>query len=119
MIKEGSSQTYKRLGMKRALVIIIGIILGCCGYLYYDWHTKTIKQAAEPSVPQYSWTDGQGIRHFTDSPPPEGATNVKKTRGYQYIDPPLAAVIKNKIFEYYGLVKSKLFKPQKKKRRKD
>ena len=33
--------------MKKTLVVIIIIILGGCGYLYYDWHTKTKKQAAE------------------------------------------------------------------------
>jgi hypothetical protein len=105
--------------MKRALVVIIVIILGCCGYLYYDWHTKTKKQAAEPSIPQYSWTDTQGIRHFTDSPPPKDATNVKKTKGYQYVDPALVVIIKNKVVEYYGQVREKLFKPKKKKRRKE
>jgi len=105
--------------MKRALVVIIVIILGCCGYLYYDWHTKTKKQAAEPSIPQYSWTDTQGIRHFTDSPPPKDATNVKKTKGYQYVDPALVVIIKNKVVEYYGQVREKLSKPKKKKRRKE
>ena len=103
--------------MKRALVVIIVIILGCCGYLYYDWHTKTKKQAAEPSIPQYSWTDSQGIRHYTDSPPPAGATNIKETRGYQYIDPPLVLIIKNKAVEYYGKIKEAVFKPKKKKKK--
>ena len=105
--------------MKKALILIIVIILGCCGYLYYDWHTKTKKQAAEPSIPQYSWTDDQGIRHFTDSPPPEGAINVKKTKGYQYVAPPLVVTIKKKIVHYYVQAKEKLFKPKKKKRRKE
>jgi len=105
--------------MKRALVVIIVIILGCCGYLYYDWHTKTKKQVAEPSIPQYSWTDTQGIRHFTDSTPPKGATNVKKTKGYKYIDLPLVVTIKTKVVEYYGQINQKLFKPKKKKRRKE
>ena len=107
------------MSMKRALVVIIVIILGCCGYLYYDWHTKTKKQAAEPSIPQYSWTDTRGIRHFTDSTPPKGATNVKKTKGYKHIDPPLVVTIKNKVVEYYGQINEKLFKPKKKKRRKE
>ena len=104
--------------MKKALIVIIILILGCGGYLYYDWHTKTNKRAAEPSVPQYSWTDAQGVRHFTDRPPPKGATNIKETKGYKYIDPPLVHTIKDKAVEYYEKIKAKLFKPKKKKRRK-
>jgi hypothetical protein len=82
--------------MKKVLVAILILVLGVGGFLYFDWHTKTKKQAAEPSVPQYSWTDSQGVRHFTDSPPPSGATDVRETRGYQYIAPPLVVTIKNK-----------------------
>ena len=69
--------------MKKALVVIIILILGCSGFLYYDWHTKTHKQAAEPSIAQYAWTDAQGTRHFTDTAPPAGATNIEKTKGYK------------------------------------
>ncbi len=105
--------------MKKTLVVIIIIILGCCGYLYYDWHTKTKQHAAEPSITQYSWTDAQGTLHFTDTAPPEGATNIEKTRSYKYIDPPLVVSIKNKVVEYYGQIKEKLFTPKKKRRRKE
>jgi len=104
--------------MKKALMVILLMLIGFGGYLYYDWHTKTKKQAAEPSIPQYSWTDSQGIRHYTDSPPPAGATNIKETRGYQYIDPPLVLIIKNKAVEYYGKIKEAVFKPKKKKKKK-
>ena len=103
--------------MKKALVAILILALGLSGFLYYDWHTKTKKQAAEPSIPQYSWTDSQGVRHFTDSPPPAGATDIKETRGYTYIDPPLVLTIKNKAIEYYEKIKEKLFKTKKKKKR--
>ncbi len=104
--------------MKKSLAVVLTITLGFGGFLYYDWHTKTRKQAAEPSVPQYSWTDAQGSRHFTDSPPPRGATDIQETRGYKYIEPPLIDTIKNKVVDYYGKIKEKLFKPKKKKRRK-
>ena len=104
--------------MKKALVIILVTVLGVSGFLYYDWHTKTKMQSAEPSMPQYAWTDAQGSRHFTDSPPPKGATNIKGTKGHKYIDPPLVVTIKNKAVEYYGQIKEKLFKPKKKKRSK-
>jgi hypothetical protein len=103
--------------MKKALVVILILVLGFSGFLYYDWHTKTKQQAAEPSLPQYSWTDSQGVRHFTDSAPPAGATDINETRGYQYIDPPLVVIIKNKAVEYYGKIKEKIFKPKKKKKK--
>ena len=105
--------------MKKARVVIVVIVLGFSGFLYYDWHTKTKKQAAEPSIPQYSWTDAQGTRHFTDRPPPKGATNIKETRGYKSIDPPLVVTIKKKVVETYQAIKKKLFKPRKKKKRRD
>lgn len=104
--------------MKKALIVVAILVLGCGGYLFYDWHTKTNRRAAEPSVPQYSWTDAQGTRHFTDRPPPKGATNIKETRGYEYIDPPLVYTIRDKAVEYYEKIKVKLFKPKKKKRSK-
>ena len=104
--------------MKKPLVVILVLVLGGSGFLYYDWHTKTQKQASEPSIPQYSWTDAQGTRHFTDRPPPKGATNIKETKGYKSIDPPLVVTIKKKGVEYYKKIKARLFKPKKEKGRK-
>jgi hypothetical protein len=103
--------------MKKGLVVILVTLLGVSGFLYYDWHTKTRERASEPSIPQYSWTDAQGTRHFTDRPPPQGATNIKETQGYKSIDPPLVVSIKNKAVETYQNIKKKLFKPKKKKKR--
>jgi len=103
--------------MQKVLVAILILVVGVGGFLYYDWHTKAKKQAAEPSIPQYSWRDSGGVRHFTDSPPPAGATDVRQTRGYQYIDPPLVVIIKNKAVDYYQSIKEKLFTPKKKKKR--
>jgi hypothetical protein len=105
--------------MKKGLVVILIIGLGVSGCLYYDWHTKTKKQASEPSIPQYSWTDAQGTRHFTDRPPPQGATNIKETKGYKSLDPPLVVTIKKKVVETYQHIKKTLFKTRKKKKRKD
>ena len=104
--------------MKKALIVIGILVLGFSGFLYYDWHTKTSKRATEPSVSQYSWTDARGVRHYTDRPPPKGATNIKETKGYKYVDPPLVHTIKDKVVEYYKIIKEKLFKPKKKKKRK-
>jgi hypothetical protein len=36
--------------MKKALIVIAVLMLGLGGYLSYDWHTKTSKRAAEPSI---------------------------------------------------------------------
>jgi Domain of unknown function (DUF4124) len=104
--------------MKKALVVIIILILGCSGFLYYDWHTKTQKQTAEPSIAQYAWTDAQGTRHFTDRAPPAGATNIEKTKGHKYIGPPLVITLKNKAIEYYDRIKEKISKSKKKKKKK-
>jgi hypothetical protein len=100
--------------MKKTLAVILIIILGFSGFLYYDWHTKAKMQAAEPSVPQYAWTDAQGSRHFTDSRPPSGATNIKETKGYKHIEPPLVITLKNKTIEYYNRIKEKFSKSKKK-----
>jgi hypothetical protein len=99
--------------MKKALMVIIILILGCCGFLYYDWHTKTHKQPAEPSIAQYAWTDAQGTRHFTDREPPAGATNIEKTEGYKHIAPPLVITLKNKTIAYYNRIKEKISKSKK------
>ena len=103
--------------MKKALALVLLITTACGGFLYYDWHSKKRQLAAEPSIPQYSWTDSNGVRHFTDSPPPAGATDIDQTRGYKYIDPPLVVTIRNRIVEYYGKVKEKIFNPKKKKKK--
>jgi Domain of unknown function (DUF4124) len=104
------------MGMKKALGVILVLVLGVSGFLYYDWHAKTKKQASEPSIPQYSWTDAQGARHFTDRPPPKGATNIQETKGYKSVDPPLVVTIQKKVVETYHHIKKKLFKPKKKRR---
>ena len=122
LYKYGEIEPYqvpKGIGMRNALVVILVLVLGVSGFLYYDWYTKTNKQAVEPSIPQYSWTDAQGTRHFTDRPPPKGATNIQETKGYKSIAPPLVVTIKNKAIEYYQHIKKKLFKPKKKKKRRD
>jgi len=104
--------------MKKTLVVVLIIVSGFSGFLYYDWHTKTKMQTAEPSMAQYSWTDKAGARHFTDTAPPQGATDIKETKGYQYIEPPLVITLKDKAAEYYNRIKEKISKPKKKKKRK-
>ena len=113
-----TGQAPKGIVMKKPLVVVLIIVLGFSGFLYYDWHTKTKKQTAEPSIPQYSWTDKDGARHFTDTAPPQGATDIKETKGYKYIEPPLVITLKDKAIEYYNRIKEKISKSKKKKKRK-
>ena len=105
--------------MNKILIAILVLILGGIGFLYYDWHVKTKKQAAGFSITLYSWTDESGARHFTDTPPPKSAKNIEKRKGYEYIEPPLAVKIKDKTVKLYGWIKKKIIKrkDQKKKNR--
>jgi len=100
--------------MQKALIIIIVIIVAIGGYLGWDWHDKTSKQALEPSITLYYWTDAQGNKHVSDTPPPKGANNVYTDKGYKHIKPPLVVIIKNKAIEFYIATKEKFFKTKKK-----
>jgi len=104
--------------MKKTLVVMLIIVLGFGGFLYYDWHTKTKARGAEPSISQYSWTDAQGIRHFTDRVPSEGASDIRNIKGHKYIEPPVVHAIKDKGAETYKKIKKRLSKLKKKKKRK-
>jgi hypothetical protein len=102
--------------MRKAFVVILILIIGIGGFLVWDWYAKTQKQALEPSVTLYFWTDARGNKHFSDSPPPEGAKNIYKEKGYKHIKPPLIVLVKNKGIKFYQKMKKKLFSPQKKKK---
>ena len=96
--------------MRKALIVIIIILLGAGGFLGWDWYDKTQKQKLEPSITLYYWTDADGNKHILDVAPPQNARNVYKDKGYQYIRPPLIVTIKNKAVAYYKKAKEKLFK---------
>ena len=102
--------------MRKALIVIIFIVMGTGGYLAWDWYDKTKEQKLEPSITLYYWTDAKGNKHFSDIPPPENARNVYTDKGYKHIKPPLIVTIKNKAVEYYKKIKKKLFKPGKTKK---
>ena len=103
--------------MRTAIIIIIVLIVAVGGYLGWDWHTKTAKQKLEPSITLYYWTDAQENKHFSDSPPPEGAKDVYTDKGYKHIKPPLVVIIKDKTVEFYKETKKKLFKTKKKRKK--
>ena len=67
--------------MRKALIVIIIIMMGTGGYFGWDWYDKTKKQKLEPSITLYYWMDAKGNKHFSDIPPPENARNVYKDAG--------------------------------------
>ena len=103
--------------MQKAMIIIIVLIVAIGAYLGWDWYAKTSKQALEPSITLYYWTDAQGNKHFSDSPPPEGAKDVYTDKGYKHIKPPLVVIIKDKTVEFYNETKKKLFRTKKKRKK--
>ena len=103
--------------MRKALIVIIIIIMGMGGYLGRDWYDKTQNQKLEPSITLYYWTDAAGNKYFSDTPPPQNARNVHKEKGYKHIKPPLIVTIKNKAVEYYKKTTKKLFKSGKTKKK--
>ena len=100
--------------MKKIVVIVIILVFGAAGFLYYDWHVKTQKIAVEPSITLYSWTDRNGAKHFTDTAPPQGAEDIVQSKGYKYIQPPWVVKIKNKTVKIYKQIKDKMLKKNKK-----
>jgi len=100
--------------MRKALIVIMVLVVGAGGYLGWDWYAKTKKQQLEPSITLYYWTDSKGGRHFSDSPPPADAKNIQTAKGYKHIKSPLVVIIKNKAIELYKAARDKLFKAKKK-----
>jgi hypothetical protein len=96
--------------MTKAIIIIILAVGAAGGYLYYDWHSKGQKMAAEPSITFYSWTDQYGAKHYTNTQPPQGARNINEHKGYDHIEQPLVVRIKNEIVKIYQKIKKKRFK---------
>ena len=104
--------------MKKVLIVVIIILVTGGGFLFYDWHVKTKKMAAEPSITLYSWTDENGEKHFTDTQPPGGAKNVEEFKGYEHVRPPLITKIRDKSVDFFKWIKDKLFKKKKDKKKK-
>ena len=102
--------------MNKALILVLVLIIAGAGFLGYDWYAKTHYQESAPAIPMYSWTDAKGATHYSDSPPPRGATNVKTTKGYKHVRPPLILTIKEKAIHTYSTIKKKLLIPKKEKK---
>ena len=104
--------------MKKALIVVVVLIIGTIGFLAYDWHVKTSIQEDDQRVTLYSWTDEKGAKHFTNTQPPDGAKNIEESKGYKYVDQPWVVKIKNKTIEGYKWIKEKLFKKKGRKKKK-
>jgi hypothetical protein len=98
--------------MQKTIVVLIVLFSGMVAYLIYDWHAKIRDQVAEPSIPLYSWTDAEGNKHFTDTVPPQGATNIQKSMGHRYVEPPLIVTIRDKTIAIYHSIRTKIVKPE-------
>lgn len=103
--------------MRKLIWGIVGLALAGGGYLAYDWHQASKEQKQPPKIALYAWSDGHGVRHFTDTPPPPGARDVEKSPVYVPARRPLLMVIKDILTEFYESLKDKLRgepeKPQK------
>ena len=82
---------------RKVLLIIGGVLILIIGYLVYDYVMWAKYLEPDPSVSLYGWTDAQGVRHFTDRPPPEDARDVKITHGFKHRRLPLVLKAKEKI----------------------
>jgi hypothetical protein len=100
--------------MRKALIVVLILVVAAGGYLGWDWYAKTKKQTLEPSITLYYWTDARGGKHFSDSPPPANARDIHTEKGYKHIDPPLVVIIKDKAIEFYRTTRDKLIKTKKK-----
>ena len=99
--------------VKKTLIAASIIILGAAGFLAYDWHVKTTIYEDDQRVTLYSWTDEKGARHYTNTQPPDGARNVKESKGFEYTDQPLVIKLKDNILDGYKWVLKSLFKKKK------
>ena len=101
---------------RKVLFIIVGALLLVTGYLGYDYYMWSKYLEPDPSVSLYGWTDAQGVRHYTDRPPPEDARNIEITEGFKHRRLPLVMLAKEKIvsaFRKDGEKKSKKSRKQK------
>ena len=103
--------------MKKTLIIVVVLIVGAVGFLAYDWHVKTTLLEDDQRVTLYSWTDANGVKHYTNTQPPDGARNIEERKGYKYSDQPLVVKIKDKTIDGYEWIKEKLFKKKERKKK--
>jgi len=94
--------------MRKLIWGIVGLALSGAGYLAYDWHQASNEQMQPPKIALYTWSDSQGVRHFTDTPPPPGARDVEKSQAYAPVRRPLVMVIRDVVRESYESLKNRL-----------
>lgn len=96
---------------RKVLFIIVGIGILIAGYLGYDYYMWSKYLEPDPGVNLYGWTDNQGVRHYTDRPPPEDARDIQVTEGFRHRGLPLVLKAKDKIA---GVFRKDSPKPKKK-----
>jgi len=101
---------------KKILIVAVILILGATGFLAYDWHVKTTLQEDDQRVTLYSWRDKNGVLHFTNTQPPDGARDIEARKGFEYTDQPLVAKIKDKTVAGFKRIKEKIFKKKSQKK---
>jgi len=101
---------------KIVLIVLVILFLGATGFLAYDWHVKTTLHEDDQRVTLYSWKDKNGVPHYTDTQPPDGARDIEERKGFKYTDQPLVAKIKDKTVAGFKRVKEKIFKKKKQKK---
>ena len=95
--------------MRKLIWGIVALTLAGAGYLGYDWYQVSKEQKQPPKIALYAWSDGHGVRHFTDTPPPPGARNVEKSQGYAPARRPLLMMIGDVLAESYESLKNRFF----------
>lgn len=96
---------------RKVLIIVVGIIFLIVGYLGYDYYMWSKYLEPDPSVSLYGWTDAQGVRHYTDRPPPKGARDIQITEGFKHRNLPLILKAREKIV---GVFRKDSARPKKK-----
>jgi hypothetical protein len=92
----------ERVIMRRKfLFVIVALIVLIIGYLGYDYYLWSKYLEPDPSVSLYGWTDAEGVRHFTNRPPPQGARDIQVTEGFKHRGLPLVLKAEERIVRIF------------------
>jgi hypothetical protein len=92
---------------RKVLFSIVAFILIVAGYLGYDYLMWSKYLEPDPGIRLYGWTDAQGVRHYTNRVPPEGAGDIQITEGFKHRRLPLVIKAKEGIIRIFRKDSSK------------